>query len=641
MSRVAEGLPSPPAGDGASRHLVVFTPLEADGFKNIPYITHRTQAIQLPFGRSLVFASASPPPEGVFILSVLRAESIIFHLNSGSPKHILPTGPLPYTVTLAGKNSHTITTLKLDVSAWVAAGFASFSFILLSLSMISYGGIQEDEALFSIPFFSAIPREYKIRTSHHDIPLMVMSYVGALKTWIFWPLLHWFGSSVWSIRLPVVFTGAVTVFLFYCLTRNSGGPRPAVAAAFGALLLATDPIFLLTNTYDWGPVALEHILLVGGCYLLIRFAQKRSRTAHLACGFLCFGLALWNKALFVWALSGLAVATVSIFWRELKACLTPRNIGLAVASFFLGALPFVIFNLRASNATMAENAHLDFDNLPQKWLQLERAADGSSLFAFLVDEDSDLPMKPPPTWKGRLAQGVWRIFGEHRESQFFSVLGVILALGPLWWRSRAARFSLVFLVVAWSMMAVTKNAGGAAHHDILLWPFPILFAVSALSQIPWRWLAIPAASALVLMNLLVVNQYVLQFERDGAAQNFSDALFSLDRDLPEDQTVYVIDWGMHATTQLSHQGRLHLQSAQAALMNGDPGPDAAAQLRSMLSDPGAVWVDHVSSHEAFRGVGATLEKFASAAGYRRELLRTVTDSNGRAVFEIFRFRAPE
>ena len=65
--------------------------------------------------------------------------------------------------------------------------------------------------------------------------------------------------------------------------------------------------------------------------------------------------------------------------------------------------------------------------------------------------------------------------------------------------------------------------------DILLWPFPILFAVSALAQIRWRWAAIAAASALLLMNVLVVNQYILQFERDGAAQNFTDALFTPDQ----------------------------------------------------------------------------------------------------------------
>ena len=155
--------------------------------------------------------------------------------------------------------------------------------MLLSINMISYAGIQEDEALFSIPFYSPIRSEYRIRTFHHDIPLMVMSYVGALKTWIYWPLVQWFGPSVWTMRLPVALAGTITVFFFYYLIRNLGGPRAAFAAFAGAFLLATDPVFLLTNTYDWGPVAMEHILLLGGCYLVIRFANDNVPSVGIWC----------------------------------------------------------------------------------------------------------------------------------------------------------------------------------------------------------------------------------------------------------------------------------------------------------------------------------------------------------------------
>ncbi len=131
--------------------------------------------------------------------------------------------------------------------------------------------------------------------------------------------------------------------------------------------------------------------------------------------------------------------------------------------------------------------------------------------------------------------------GEHRESEAFYVYGAMLLLVPLWWRSRPARFALVFLIVAWGLMAVTKNAGAAAHHDVLLWPFPIVFAVSVLASIRWRWIAIVAAAGMIFMNLLVVNQYVLQFERYGAeAPDYSDASVSPEpRALPEDETIYV------------------------------------------------------------------------------------------------------
>jgi hypothetical protein len=49
-------------------------------------------------------------------------------------------------------------------------------------------------------------------------------------------------------------------------------------------------------------------------------------------------------------------------------------------------------------------------------------------------------------------------------------------------------------------------------------------------------------------------------------------------------------------------------------------------------------MNHINGQEAFRGVGGKLSKFASDAGYERRLIETVTDSNGRTVFELFRFQ---
>ena len=71
------------------------------------------------------------------------------------------------------------------------------------------------------------------------------------------------------------------------------------------------------------------------------------------------------------------------------------------------------------------------------------------------------------------------------------------------------------MAVAWFLMALTHEAGTSAHHVILLWPFPVLFAAVALASLPWRPVAWTAAAVMIAMNLLVLNQYVYQFERDG------------------------------------------------------------------------------------------------------------------------------
>ena len=97
------------------------------------------------------------------------------------------------------------------------------------------------------------------------------------------------------------------------------------AACIGCCLLAADSLYLLTTCFDWGPVALQHLLVVGGVLLLMRFYQTLS-SLSLAAGFFLLGLALWDKALGMWMLSGLGIAGILIFQREIWAVtgFTPR-----------------------------------------------------------------------------------------------------------------------------------------------------------------------------------------------------------------------------------------------------------------------------------------------------------------------------
>src|SRR5579872_7193622 len=186
--------------------------------------------------------------------------------------------------------------------------FAAALFLCLSVLFIPYIGLQDDELLFTTPLYSAFPREFGISIFHHQVPLMLISYIGSLKTLLFAPIFAIFGASVWTARLPVVCLGALSVFLFYLVTERAAGRW---AAFLGALLLATDPVFLLTNTVDWGPVALEHVFLLTVIWSLGRWAQSpATQRKLLVLGFAALGLALWNKAVFIWALGGLAVATL-------------------------------------------------------------------------------------------------------------------------------------------------------------------------------------------------------------------------------------------------------------------------------------------------------------------------------------------
>ena len=514
--------------------------------------------------------------------------------------------------------------------------------ILAGCAFIPYAGLQMDEALFAGPYYQPVAREFRLRLFHHDIPLMVMTYIGTLKTLLYWPLIAIFRSSfeahpqyaAWVFRLPTVLAGALTVFVFFYLAERSAN---RLAATVAALLLASDPTFLLTNTFDWGPVALEHLLLVTGCFFLVKYAQDRVKR-DLPLGFFFLGLALWNKAVFVWGLAGLICAGVIVFRHELSKMTTRRHLVTAAAGFLLGALPFVIYNVHRRAETFRSNAHLVPRAAPAKFLHVRSALGGYGLYGYLASEEYTDSPKAPVSLRGRAAVFLRDHLGEHRgEGMEYAALLALLAV-PLWWPSRAARFCLVFTAVAWFFMASTRDAGASLHHTVLLWPFPQLFIAIVISSLRWKWAAISICFLLVVLNLLTIAQYISQFERNGAEGVYSDAIYPLSSALSEvpGQTIYMLDWGIQNPLDVFHNGRLRMRSGHDPFMSDTPSDwDKGAALR-MFADPGALFVTHTEKREAFTGVHKRFDESAAAAGCHEDSVRTIPDSNGRPVFEIFK-----
>jgi 4-amino-4-deoxy-L-arabinose transferase-like glycosyltransferase len=503
------------------------------------------------------------------------------------------------------------------------AAASALLFSLLGIALIPYAGIQTDEPFFAVPIYEPPVKDYCIPVFHHQIPLMIFPYTGTLKTLLYWPILRIFGPNPYSLRIPVVLIGAVTVLLFFPVAKRMAG---APAALIASLLLATDPSFLLTNTFDWGPVAIEHLLLVTGCLLI---ALKRP-----ALGFFCFGLALWNKAVFVWALAGLAAGAALVYWPELRRYLRGTGLRACVVcplALLAGALPLIVYNFHAPNATMRSNVHISTEDFRVKLVSFQQTVEGSALFGFVTAPESEPLPKSPHT------VSVWirDHLGPHHSSLFgFSLLLSLLA-APLWWHTpgrRAALFAIAFSLVAFLAMAFTRYTG-YAHHIVLLWPMPQLLVGVAVAALRPRWLAAAAATLLIAANLLVVNQYFAQLERNGAYGFFTDALYPLSDAIADrsGDTIYLVDWGVWGNLNFLHQGRLHLQPAW-------PIPARSqAEIEKMLSDPHALFLDHVQAREYYPGSGARLDAIAQSSGYQKQIVRTIQDSNGRPIFELIRW----
>lgn len=518
-------------------------------------------------------------------------------------------------------------------------------FFFEGLVFIPYIGLQSDEMLFGNALYPPKATEHAIVVAGREIPTMLMSYVGALKAWIYAPLFRVWPPSAWSVRIPALAAGALTVWLFYCLARNWCGRRAALVAT---ALLATDAMFVLTTCLDWGPVALQHLLLVSGLLLVWHF-HRSGRRRFLAAAFFAFGLAMWDKALFSWVLVGLCAAALVVFPRDLFSRLTWRNALVAAVCFLLGAAPLVVYNYDSGLKTFrGNNTRFTADRLDHKALVLRLSFDGSALFGYMIRDRPELkPIEPRDVWE-RTPVEINRITGERRAGLLRFACIAALAMLPWLWRTPARKpmlFALVFAAVTWIQMALTRNAGGTVHHTVLLWPFPQLFVGAAFAEVSRRFRGSgrSALAAVLLLvcaaNLAVLNQYLAQSIRFGTTTIWTDAIGPLAaymRSLPASR-VYTLDWGILEPLRALGRGRLPLSNGRDALAREDSVHRRNWILREMVEFPDAVFIDHTAESRLGPDGRARLESIAQSAGYRAEVLHTVAARGGQPVFDVFRF----
>lgn len=511
---------------------------------------------------------------------------------------------------------------------------------------LSLLGLQNDESLFANAVFKPYAVAYTFGVAHSRLPLMLMSYLGTLKSWIYRPVFQLFGTGVFAMRAPMLLAGTVSVWFFYLFLRRAAGQR---AAIIGCGLLATDSLYLLTVCFDWGPVALQHLLLVAAMLLLLGFYQNRNHR-WLGWGGFLLGLAMWDKALAVWMISGMGVAVAVVFPRQLWSVLTPRRVAIAALAFALGALPLILYNIHSPLATFRGNTSWDTSDLAGKGRLLAATADGHALFGWLNNEDWQTG-NPRPSQGAieAISARISTIAGNPRQSLMLYAFALALLLTVLARGSalRAILFALVALIVAWVQMAVTANAGGSVHHAILLWPLPqMVIAISfAAASRRLRRAGIPtlgvALSILMISGLLVTNEYRVLIVRNGGSQNWTDAIFRLGdymKDAPA-SNIYCVDWGIMDSMRLLSRGKLPLRVGTDPITKASYAEADREYLARTISGQGHVFINHTKDFEFFAGVNEKLVKYAAAEGYRREVMTVISDSNGRPVYEVYRFVA--
>jgi len=528
----------------------------------------------------------------------------------------------------------------------LCAGAACLFFFFAGRAFIPHLGVQNDEALFASVLYAPRAADFMLHIGHSHVPLMLMSYLGTLKAGIYYPIFALFGTRVSALRDPVLLAGVASVWLFFLLLRRVAGER---AAIIGCGLLAVDSLYLLTTCFDWGPVALQHLLLVAGLLLLTRFYQTSQDLALFGGAFL-LGLGMWDKALEIWMLTGIGVAGILTFPRQIIAVTTIRRVATGALAFSLGALPLIIYNVHEKFPTFRSNMTRDTSDIPGKARMLMNTANGQGMFDWLVNENWEAPVPHHPEgWMPEASAQISSLAGHPRHNLMLYAFALALLLAPLA-RGNALRtilFALIAMAVAWAQMAVTARAGTSVHHAILLWPFPAMVIAVSFAAASRRLgrAGIPSVAAVLMVLMvsgaLVTNEYYTLMLRNGS-QNWTDAIFKLAgymKGVPS-SGIYCADWGIMDGLRLLDQGKLPLNVGTDPIRQPELSQGDRDYLARMISEPRHVFIAHTKAYEVFEGVNAKLLKYAAESGYEREMVAVIPDGWGRPVYEVYRFVGP-
>jgi hypothetical protein len=533
---------------------------------------------------------------------------------------------------------------------WWHAAVLPLLFFCLGLLLLPLMGLQDDEVYFGIAVYH-LPSATVFDTHifNHEIPLMMLSYLGALKSLIYIPIFDRIRPTYLTVRLPMLLLAAFTIWLFIWLLERMHGRR---VAWVGGILLATDTSYLITSCFDWGPVVLQHLLMLAGIAFLMKF-RSSGKPSNLFWGCFWFGLAFWDKALFAWMFSGLLIAAIAIFWRELWSRFSLKNVGLAAAGLLLGGLPLVAYNVASNFATIRSNSIFVLAQFPSRFHALRMTWDGQAFFEYMVHAPwASGNLRDPDSELFDISDEIHSDVGfrYHSYNALEPAFVLALLLLPFLWRTRArkpALFCLIAIAVAWLQMAFTKDAGLGSHHVVLLWPLPHWFLAVVFAEAsewrPLQWkhtgtiLLATLVAFLAVDNLLLTNEYYYQLAAYGPVRSWSDAIFRLSDEAPHISApeLAVYDWGILNPLVVLHRNRLTLYVVTDSFLAPGIGEDDRNYFLKRLTDD--VWIGHTPEYQQLTGINEKMVRIARRAGFEKRMIETIPDRNGHPVFEIFRF----
>jgi len=524
----------------------------------------------------------------------------------------------------------------------VRAALLLLLFLGLGAYQLSLPGLHYDEAkeagLNAMQLLTGQPvtafRQATVRIGPWSLPLMVQDYIGALNVLLAVPFLALGGVNVVALRWLPLLTGGLTLLLAWRVARRLGGPWAAHATA---LLLAVNPSFIFWSRQGIFVTNLTTLFFMASLLTGLRWWQ-RQRPLDLWLTALFWGLGLYAKLLFIWAIGALALLAAAAWALRRRPVGAPTARAaltwlVAAACFLLPLIPLLVFNLR-TGGTLASI----FGNLDRSYYGVDNSAYLSNLAVRLGQVRTLLR-----------GDHFWYLGGTFADPWAPWLAGglVVAATAVTAWQGpRRAGWSFL-LPVALLMLMVAQSAFTVSdlfvtHYALLLPLLPLAggLAVAALLRARPRWLLVPALIGLLGWagaDLWTTVRYHAALTTFGGHSAHSSAIHDLAAYLQRRNppATVALDWGMDAPLRFLTVGRISPDEVFGYERLDAPDDGFAERVRPFLDQPGTLYLAHTAEDTVFRGRVEALAALAAEQGRALCIETQIAERSGRPLFVVY------
>jgi hypothetical protein len=504
-------------------------------------------------------------------------------------------------------------------------------FVFISTFNIQTPGLYYDEALF-VNAASGGVTDLFVYKRFAGIPTMLMPYIGALKSWLYFPIFTLFGIDIVTIRLPAILLGALALGLTWRYVHQQFGILPATLFV---MMASVEPSVIFHSRLDWGPTALMMVLRGGLLLSLTTWIQSGDKR-FLILSLICAALGVFDKLNFIWIVTAVFASALLVYPERFFPGTTSqrRRIVLwfsfgSVIFFFLAAY----FNPLSINL-FKEIGFLDFGNRTSSFLSLLKdTIQGVGVYKFVIKGEH------PSFSQHALILGL---------ITFVGLCGLVIGLRSGKLNIRSLMFLALVIFFICFQLFFTKRATGP-HHFATLAPLWLIFIAVGLSgaiealQERFKTLILPAVfllmASLIITSIRLDIAYLSGFNNQIISRHWDPAASVLLTSALEDQqdikVVVAVDWGLATNVQALSDNRLKVIDLWS-LFNDQLTNDQLSWIRTEFIDKGAVFVLHAKDRETFPN---TRLRFLEALKNNDWPLRhtlTIHTADGQPYVEVYR-----